>query len=827
MRRLPLLLTAACLALTVAPAWAQVPQTITIDGLNDFDPTNLVENDTLDTHTSAWCTATEISPMDIGRVYLTNDNNFLYIGYYHNIGEAPDDCFTNPTPQLGIALDVKNTPAGGTTDPFTRKVGWTSVPFKPDFCVYFELNANNYEALYKDNAGTWQLQSGGSDALGIKGESSHFYELRLPLTTLGVVAGDVVNLEWWFTQNGANKGPLDAVSSDNVQMSRVGTTTFDTTDVVQMTSMVPYTIQLFVDNTPPKVESARAVNFQLLGDKQFALNSNRVDVLFSEPVDLATAQTAGNYVVSGAAAPLVILAQRDATNQALVHLTLSQSIGANAAFYDVTVSNVEDLNDNVIAGDNVGSFFIQNLNFEVDARVGLCKGIFAPSDTFSVEGNLAPLTFDLCDNALAYDGNADSIYTVTVPFVMPKGAGGTAEAFLEYKFARDCSEYEPIPGNRQFTASSDSGASVTLRTFWNNDDPANFTTREVDVVFQIDATSIVPGPSDTLYVQGSQAPLSFTPSGVAMRDDGVDPDQTALDGIYAARVRFPVCTAKNVDWKVFFRGDFECQDQGNRSVFLNDAVYGTVGSGSPELVLPARGIDACTVTDKPITVVFKVDMRTAEPNPGAADTVGIGANRAPLDFDAPWTGRMFDDGAGLDDVAGDFIFTLPVTFPDSTDFNVEFKYWLGYGGGGGGAFECFGFGNRSFTLDDVNYSTTTPLVRVLSVWDYCTEPTGVPRPVLTGGGASFAVLQQSVPNPFTPRTAIRFDLKRSGRVTLAVYDITGRRISTLLDRDLVAGPHEAIWDGTDQSGRRVKSGVYLYELSMGGERLSRRMVFTK
>ncbi len=838
MRRLPLFLFAACLAFGAAPALAAVPQTITIDGLNDFDASNLVEDDSLDTQASAWCTATVISPMDIGRVYVTNDNNFLYIGYYHNIGDPPDDCFKSPTPQMGIALDVKNTAAGGTSDPFTRKIGWSNVPHKPDFYVYFELDANNYEVLYKDNAGTWQVQQDGSNGLGIAGEDTHFYELRLSLATLGVTAGDTLNLEWWMTQNSGNKGPLDAVASDDVQMSRVGTTTFDTTDVVQMTAMKPYVVQLFVDNTPPRVESAKAVNFLLLGDKTFALNSNKVDVTFSEPVELTTSQSAGNYAIGGAAIPLVILAQRDATNHALVHLTLSQSIGANASFYDLTVSNVQDENDNVIAGDNVGSFFIQNINFQCDASVGLCKGIFAPSDTFSVEGSLSPLTFSLCDNAFAYDGNADSIYAVTVPFSMVKDPNtGKAESFLGYKFARKCSEYEPLSSNREFTASSDSGASVTLLTYWNNDDPANFTHNEVDVVFQVDANSVSPTASDTFYVQGGQAPLSFTPSGIAMKDDGVDPDVAAGDGIYAARVRFPVCTAKSVDWKIFYRGDFECLDQGNRNVYLNDQVYGTVGSGHPELVLPARGIDACTVTDKPITVVFRVDMRTAEPNPGPADTVAIGGNLLPLDFNLPWASRLFDDGAGFDEAAGDYIYTGAFTFPDSTHLDGEFKYWLGYAAAGQqlgtsaagiGDFECFGYGNRAMSLDDVNYSTTTPMVRVLSVWDYCTEPTGVPRPVSSSsGGTAFAVLQQSAPNPFTPRTTIRFDLRRAGRVTLSVYDITGRRIRTLLDQALVPGPYEAVWNGTDQGGRRVKSGVYLYELTMGGERLARRMVYTR
>ena len=62
-------------------------------------------------------------------------------------------------------------------------------------------------------------------------------------------------------------------------------------------------------------------------------------------------------------------------------------------------------------------------------------------------------------------------------------------------------------------------------------------------------------------------------------------------------------------------------------MFLNTAVFDTVGGANGPLVLPARGIDRCQVTDKAITVVFRVDMRTAEPNPSPPDTVGIGGNR--------------------------------------------------------------------------------------------------------------------------------------------------------------------------------------------------------
>lgn len=834
-------LAAACLVVAATPALAFTPQTIVIDGVNDFDPSNLLEDDGIDTQ--QFCSPSAL-PLDVGKVFVTNDANFLYIGI-----EFAQTCFCDMN--LGLAIDV-NTAGGGTTDPFGRAIAWNNLPKKPDFYLYdvtpTGCNSFNYEVIYKWNTGTvaWDNVSTqvnpswgtGSNGLGIA-DGATFKEIKLPLSVLGLTTGVTANLEVWVTQEGITKGPLDAMCSDAVQLSSPGSTTFDVVAPVEMTCMLPYTVQNAVDVTPPTVNTANAVDFQLLLDKTFALTTNKIDVVFSEPVDETSAENTANYAFSGPVSRSVTSAVRDPQATNLVRLTLNSAIGAAASFYNITVTGVKDLasapNTIVNNGDtNVGSLFIQNVTFNGNMALPLCNGSFAVDDTFSVEGSLTPLTFaQLCDNAFMYDDEGDSVYTVVVPFSLPKNRTlGFAKDSLEWKFVHQCSNYES-GGNRKTILDSNNGASIVLDEVWNHENPSDYTSHPIDVVFQVDANSVSPAPADTFYLQGSQAPLSFTPSGIAMKDDGVDPDQAAGDGIYAARVQFPSCTAKNVGWKIFFRGNFECLDQGNRSVYLNDALFGTGGS---ELVLPARGIDACTVTDKPITVVFKVDMRTAEPNPAGPDTVAIGGGRAPLDFGTPWTNLMADDGAGYDDAAGDFIYTKAVTFPDSTEFNVEFKFWLAYFAASqqlgtsalDDGYECLGYANRSFMLDDVNYSTGNPLVRVLSTWNYCSDPTAVPFPgLMGGGGASFATLQQSIPNPFTPRTAIRFDLRRAGRVSLSVFDITGRRVTTLLDRDLVPGPHEVVWNGTDQAGRRVKSGVYLYELSMGGERLSRRMVYTR
>ncbi len=85
-------------------------------------------------------------------------------------------------------------------------------------------------------------------------------------------------------------------------------------------------------------------------------------------------------------------------------------------------------------------------------------------------------------------------------------------------------------------------------------------------------------------------------------------------------------------------------------------------------------------------------------------------------------------------------------------------------------------------------------------------------------------LHQSLPNPTTRGTRIRFDLAVRGRVALEIYEVSGRRIRTLVDKDLAAGRHEIDWDGADAHGRRASAGVYFYRLKGIGADQSRRVV---
>ena len=81
-----------------------------------------------------------------------------------------------------------------------------------------------------------------------------------------------------------------------------------------------------------------------------------------------------------------------------------------------------------------------------------------------------------------------------------------------------------------------------------------------------------------------------------------------------------------------------------------------------------------------------------------------------------------------------------------------------------------------------------------------------------GGLPTAPLLLPNVPNPFNPRTDVRFTLPREGRVRLTIYDSRGRRVVSLLDEIRAAGFHRVPWLGVDSSRARVSSGVYHLEL---------------
>jgi len=83
------------------------------------------------------------------------------------------------------------------------------------------------------------------------------------------------------------------------------------------------------------------------------------------------------------------------------------------------------------------------------------------------------------------------------------------------------------------------------------------------------------------------------------------------------------------------------------------------------------------------------------------------------------------------------------------------------------------------------------------------------------------------PNPFTSHTTIPFILTQKDHVSLLVYDITGKEVTTLINEQRPAGNHQITWDGTDGAGQKAKGGIFVYTLKTSTKVISKRMVFIR
>ena len=88
-------------------------------------------------------------------------------------------------------------------------------------------------------------------------------------------------------------------------------------------------------------------------------------------------------------------------------------------------------------------------------------------------------------------------------------------------------------------------------------------------------------------------------------------------------------------------------------------------------------------------------------------------------------------------------------------------------------------------------------------------------------------LEQNYPNPFNNGTAITFDLPYRETVNLAVYTISGQKVATLVEGSWAAGYHQVLWDGRDEAGAALASGVYLYRLQVGDQLKTRKMLLLR
>jgi hypothetical protein len=159
---------------------------------------------------------------------------------------------------------------------------------------------------------------------------------------------------------------------------------------------------------------------------------------------------------------------------------------------------------------------------------------------------------------------------------------------------------------------------------------------------------------------------------------------------------------------------------------------------------------------------------------------------------------------------------LSVSFPlDNLDLGDRAK----------GLFSVFRYDNGKWSALDsyLEGNSVCADVRELGVYRLVYDPAGKH---VTGRPTTFA-LYQNCPNPFNPETQIKYDLPVAGHVNLAIYNVLGQKVRILVDEFQDAGRKSARWDGHDENGRDVASGIYFYKIKVENFEKIRKMVLIK
>ena len=88
-------------------------------------------------------------------------------------------------------------------------------------------------------------------------------------------------------------------------------------------------------------------------------------------------------------------------------------------------------------------------------------------------------------------------------------------------------------------------------------------------------------------------------------------------------------------------------------------------------------------------------------------------------------------------------------------------------------------------------------------------------------------VSQNYPNPFNPTTTIRYELPEHSHVSIMIYDLMGRSVTTLVNEPEEPGYKSVVWDGTDSFGKPVSAGLYLYQIRAGSFTRVRKMALLK
>lgn len=328
-------------------------------------------------------------------------------------------------------------------------------------------------------------------------------------------------------------------------------------------------------------------------------------------------------------------------------------------------------------------------------------------------------------------------------------------------------------------------------------------------------------PGDTSRVSGQVLMYTVRQNGLTIRDlqdtHGYKVDISPYNG-YEVTVRGVVMT-DSTD----FLGDYYIQEAADEyaGIWVNDGTFthvigdeievtGTVeenfGITRINFVTNSVVVNAGVGPFQPV-VLTTGEMMTGKPAVEKYESVLVRFENVTVTDpfpDAPSNFGEFvvDDGTGgvrVDDRASAF------------RGNLDSTYTLGGTMVAIQGFGYFSFGNSKIlprdTLDVIGYQP-------LGIEDGGTVPN------------AFA-LEQNYPNPFNPSTKIRYTINKAGVYRLAIYNVLGQQVRILVNNVLMPNQYEVTWDGRSDSGQKVGSGIYFYQLSGAGNTVTHKMMLLK
>ncbi len=175
---------------------------------------------------------------------------------------------------------------------------------------------------------------------------------------------------------------------------------------------------------------------------------------------------------------------------------------------------------------------------------------------------------------------------------------------------------------------------------------------------------------------------------------------------------------------------------------------------------------------------------------------------------------MHDDGTNGDAVAGDSVYTVQFAYEATDPVGVEFKFGI-HGGDNESGYGLNHIENVDVVsgLVEAYFGSINPTF--YSSWDYDTNTPNMGIDPVSGNVPSVFSLSDNYPNPFNPTTNFEFSIPFASEVSVNIYNLLGENVATLHNNYAKPGTYSVTWDGLNNNGIAMPSGMYFYELKAG------------